>query len=1537
MPKVKTKPVKLSERLAGGAAAASTSRRSSASKADEQCPAGMQEFLDDSEFYVSVKVDEGAVNGALHPLGTFQLRLVEPLDADLLEKVSELWLYVSAIPGRSIVYAEWLEEKVKQAVFYRVDEESDLTFLADEKPGKIVCFTLTGEKTDLSVLSVKVSVHDSFVSSDDPSSVGQGSSSVRHLVGHFFNLEMPQIAFHKAGKESMRNIHLLYDSIKQHHAQQHLPQTQVQNPLLQVSLRPYQMQSVRWMLLREGLSSSDEASRELHPLFRDLGRRLFFNPYLGTLARERPVAKPPTPGGILADEMGLGKTVEVLACILAHPCTHLQDQDDALEIQDVEEAFIPVMPAERQERKDCEKFMVKTIDGVFIRKPKRTLPSVEDEELTKDDESSQSSSGRKRSLEGEQGDDDSPDRKRVRFCPKVSFIPSKKFVKDASTDKEPSRPIIKPFEKPQNLPLTDKEVKALTNISRRKAREEAYLKSLAEFSGVKHLQRKSRGAGLFDSTEIERKSMFECVCGVVADAALDDNSETKVKCAECGLVQHRKCVRFVGNASLYHCPHCNVRRPLLKVKTTLIVAPDAISQQWMHELEKLVSKDSLKVKFYNGVYMDGYHQPSSLAKYDVLVTSYEVLNKELDYVDLPHCNAAGGRRFRNAKRYSALPSPLVCVHWWRVCLDEAQMVECTTTKSAEMALRLTAVHRWCITGTPVQHSLQDLFGLVLFLGVDPYCVDKWWQVLVQGPFLAGDPEPLCRLICPLMWRTLKVDVLEQIQLPPQTEQVHWVNFSPVEEHFYRRQHVECANAVLERLAQHATLEVRLQTLDKEALDKLLRPLLHLRQACCHPQAVTGRSSIATNKNVNRTITMKELLTNLINRARSECEESLRVIISSLNGMAGLELIQGHWKQAAQHYREVLSLVEENKEQIKSDKLQRIHTLCNLQEVLDAERDGVVRTESERDLATDAKSLETEYLAKFITLVENAKQALEPLSAKVGQLEEGLELDEAWWSSVLTLVASLDEEEEVVERVRQAIEGVSKKTPKDLKKKIQQFKNLATMEATLLQTTEAMVNEHKRVLDEMHRLEVQDPQVLVNEAVDCHLRTIVSDQAKSKSRCSLCKVSDKFKDYEKVLFREVTTKDNYEHLELDDVRIFGQLQTIVWAAGDTERVLKTLLSYAKLKNADETWLKDGATHLKVIEAKKKEFKSLRFLWSQINDYVSAVDELNMCKLRFRVRMENEPVVKQQARKKGANLSSNLQNRVEHIHVIEPHEVEPQVLRLTLERSEGERGLRRRKGQLHYLLNLEQNDIASDGADNPETCPICARTLGKQWTVLVCGHCFCVECLEEVKRRRANKRSVGCAVCREETALGEVSYVNTLMQPELEARKQSQVDAEPQPTSLADLKKLGYSAKAGAVVRAAKAILNANPADKILVFSAWTSMLDVLQRALTENNISCAQVGSGKKFQEAIDLFKDAQKKVTVLLLPVARGSKGLNLTEARHVFLIEPILNPASELQALGRVHRIGQDKYVKMSSQCGSWFKVKLSFASGRLRCTAFW
>jgi hypothetical protein len=72
-------------------------------------------------------------------------------------------------------------------------------------------------------------------------------------------------------------------------------------------------------------------------------------------------------------------------------------------------------------------------------------------------------------------------------------------------------------------------------------------------------------------------------------------------------------------------------------------------------------------------------------------------------------------------------SPLVQAEWWRVALDEAQMVEAVTSNTAEMALLIPARHRWAITGTPIgARGFDDLFGLLVYLQCDPYDEPDWW-------------------------------------------------------------------------------------------------------------------------------------------------------------------------------------------------------------------------------------------------------------------------------------------------------------------------------------------------------------------------------------------------------------------------------------------------------------------------------------------------------------------------------------------------------------------------------------------------------------------------------------------------------------------------------------------------------------------------------------------------------------------------------------------------------------------------------------------
>ncbi|WP_207426262.1 DEAD/DEAH box helicase [Pedobacter sp. SYSU D00535] len=99
-------------------------------------------------------------------------------------------------------------------------------------------------------------------------------------------------------------------------------------------------------------------------------------------------------------------------------------------------------------------------------------------------------------------------------------------------------------------------------------------------------------------------------------------------------------------------------------------------------------------------------------------------------------------------------------------------------------------------------------------------------------------------------------------------------------------------------------------------------------------------------------------------------------------------------------------------------------------------------------------------------------------------------------------------------------------------------------------------------------------------------------------------------------------------------------------------------------------------------------------------------------------------------------------------------------------------------------------------------------------------------------------------------------------------------------------------------------------KILVFSQFVTMLDLVKKELEKRNISFSYLsGATRDRQSAVEAFQN-NAGVRVFLVSLKAGGTGLNLTKADYVYLLDPWWNPAVESQAIDRVYRIGQKKKV---------------------------
>ncbi|RHZ01732.1 hypothetical protein DYB26_014767, partial [Aphanomyces astaci] len=272
-----------------------------------------------------------------------------------------------------------------------------------------------------------------------------------------------------------------------------------------------------------------------------------------------------------------------------------------------------------------------------------------------------------------------------------------------------------------------------------------------------------------------------------------------------------------------------------------------------------------------------YCRAPELAKFDVVLTTYEALRD-----DLHHVSDASSSCLRRRKRYRIVASPLTHVTWWRICMDEAQLVENTQAKASLMALALKSTLRWCVSGTPFSTDLWEVYGTLAFLQVQPPCFqDKAWWRAVMGRFASSSPR-LGEVVQGLMWRNEKKDVVDQINLPPQTVETSWLRLSEIETHFYNQQMEECT----------------------KALDE------------------------------NRPMSMDDVLTEMMLKAQRECEEAQRVLLAALNGLAALNVVEGAVETAVGLYFEALSLIQHNWAEFRADLLPRLHLVHNFGRLLE---------------------------------------------------------------------------------------------------------------------------------------------------------------------------------------------------------------------------------------------------------------------------------------------------------------------------------------------------------------------------------------------------------------------------------------------------------------------------------------------------------------------------------------------------------------------------------------------------------------------------
>lgn len=185
-----------------------------------------------------------------------------------------------------------------------------------------------------------------------------------------------------------------------------------------------------------------------------------------------------------------------------------------------------------------------------------------------------------------------------------------------------------------------------------------------------------------------------------------------------------------------------------------------------------------------------------------------------------------------------LSSPLQSVSWFRVVLDEAHFIKESGTVACRASCDLVADRRICLTGTPVQNKLDDVFALIKFLRLEPFSDKNVWTEYIGTPVKFGQAIGIARLQTIMKAITLRrtkesraEDGKKILALPPRRDELRYLKFDEQEQKIYDQFFQESKSEFSELSDRNEVMKNYVGILQK---------ILRLRQICDHYELVDGK-------------------------------------------------------------------------------------------------------------------------------------------------------------------------------------------------------------------------------------------------------------------------------------------------------------------------------------------------------------------------------------------------------------------------------------------------------------------------------------------------------------------------------------------------------------------------------------------------------------------------------------------------------------------------------------------------------------------------